>query len=98
MANEWLEMLKQELDQHNTAAASREADTVGTPAGGEKASPAPSKNGHTPKKVTDKTDKNNITPTKDVKKTKRRPKKKKLTAEEEENHRAKIAKDFPAYV
>ena len=43
MANEWLEMLKQELGQHNTA-ASREADTVGTPAAGEKASPAPSKN------------------------------------------------------
>src|SRR5215217_6957610 len=91
-------MLKQELDQHNTAAASHEADTVGTPAAGEKASPAPSKNGHTPKKVTDKTDRNNITSTKDVKKTKRRPKKKKLTAEEEETHRAGLAKAFPAYV
>src|SRR5215216_6180469 len=98
MANEWLEMLKQELGQHNTAAASHEADTVGTPAAGEKASPAPSKNGHTPKKVTDKTDRNNITSTKDVKKTKRHPKKKKLTAEEEETHRAGLAKAFPAYV
>src|SRR5215208_2742784 len=98
MANEWLEMLNQELGQHNTAVASRGADTVSTLAGGEKASPAPSKNGHTPKKVTDKTDRNNITPTKDVKKTKRRPKRKKLTAEEEETHRAGLAKAFPAYV
>jgi hypothetical protein len=98
MANEWLEMLKQELGQHNTAAASRKADTVGTPAGGEKASLAPSKNRHTSKKVTDKTDKNNITSTKDVKKTKKRTKKKKLTAEEEETHYDELAAAFPAYV
>jgi len=90
MTKKWLDLLDQEIGQHNTAAVSREVPEEGSqPSSGEI-----SKNGRAPEKGTDKIDKNNKTPTKQVKKTK----KKKLTPEEEVEERSQLAERWPGYV
>ena len=90
MAKKWLDLLDQELGQHNTAAVSREV----LEEGGQPASGAISKNGRAPEKGTDKIDKNDKTLAKQVKKTK----KKKLTPEEEAEERSQLAERWPGYV
>ena len=90
MTKKWLDLLDQEIGQHNTTAVSREVPEKG----GQPSSGEISKNGRAPEKGTDKIDKNNKTPTKQVKKTK----KKKLTPEEEVEERSQLAERWPGYV
>jgi ribonuclease D len=82
VANKWLEALKAIEGQHNTSTTLREAGDGVLDATGEI--------GETLENGTDKTDKNTPQP--------KKPRKKKLTPEEEEEHRAQLAKNFPAYV
>ena len=108
MANKWLEALKAKQNEHNTTTALHEALTGVSPAGGEIGqtsekplaktakitsnskvdTPAPSKNGSDPEKPLAKTAKITQKPKK---------RKKKLTPEEEEAERARLAEMFPEY-
>jgi DNA polymerase I len=85
MAKKWMDLLDQELGQHNTAAASREVPEVGSQPRGEI-----SQNGHTPDKGTDKIDKN-------TEKAKKKAKKK-LTPEEIYEHTVELASEWSGYV
>ena len=83
MAKKWMNLLDQELGQHNTntAAASREVPEVDSQPCGEI-----SQNGHTPEKGTDKIDKNT------------EKAKKKLTPEEIYEHTVELASEWSGYV
>src|ERR687897_287009 len=86
VANKWLEALKAKNSPHNTEeVCAHERSRVSQTCG---------EIGRTPKNVLAKTAKTNGTPTKSVKK----PRKKELTPEEEVAHYAELAEEFPDYV
>jgi hypothetical protein len=86
VANKWLEALKAKNTPHNT-----EEDCAYE---GGRVSQTGEEIGRTPKNALAKTAKTNGTPTKGVKK----PRKKELTPEEEVAHYAELVEEFPEYV
>ena len=86
MANKWLEALKAKNSPHNTEEDCAHEGGLVSQAGGEI--------GRTPKNVLAKTAKTNGTPTKGVKKLR----KKELTPEEEVAHYTELAEEFSEYV
>jgi len=86
VANKWLEALKAKNTPRNTEEVCAHEGGLVSQAGGEI--------GRTPKNVLAKTAKTNGTPTRGVKK----PRKKELTPEEEIAHYAELAEGFPEYV